>query len=244
MSPVTVAYTPPEESPPVAVLRIDDGKANALSPTLLDALAAALAEVDASDARALVLTGRAGFFSGGLDLKLLPKLPTAEKRAVLARLGEVLLQLFTFRVPTLAAVSGHAIAGGALLALSADLRLAADGGGRFGVTEVAIGLPVPSFGLLLARAALAPSALVDVVLHGRTLSVPEAVERGVFQGVHPADALLDAAVARAAELGRVHGPAYAATKRALWADPLASVMRGLPAEVETFIALFEARFPR
>lgn len=243
MQAVTVAYTTSEGNLPVAVLRLDDGKANALSPAMLDALASALAEIDASDARALVLTGRSGFFSGGLDLKVLPKLPTAEKRAVLARLGEVLTTLFTFRAPTVAAVSGHAIAGGALLALSADLRFGADVNGRFGVTEVAIGLPVPSFGLLLARAALTPPALVDVVLHARTLTMPEARDCGVFCGLFPAETLLEAARARAGALARLSGPAYAATKRALWADDLARIERGLPAEVEHFIDLFEARFP-
>lgn len=243
MQAVTVEYTTPEGNPPVAVLRIDDGKANALSPALLDALAAAIAEVDASDARALVVAGRAGFFSGGLDLKVLPKLPTVEKRAVLARLGDVLLALFTFRAPTVAAVSGHAIAGGALLALSADLRLGADVAGRFGVTEVAIGLPVPSFGLLLARAALSPPVVTEVALHARTLTLQEARDRGVLCGLFPADALLETAIGRAGELARLHGPAYAATKRALWADDLARVQGGLGAEVERFIDLFEARFP-
>ncbi len=243
MQPVTVEYTTPEGNPPVALIRLDDGKANALSPAMLDALAAALAEVDQSDARALVLIGRPGFFSGGLDLKILPKLTTDEKRAVLARLGEVLLRVFTFRVPTVAALSGHAIAGGALLALSADVRLGADLPARFGVTEVALGLPVPSFGLLLARAALAPACVVEVALHARVLTLAEAQGRGVLAELHPADTLLDAALARAGDLARLHGPAYAATKRALWADELARVQRGLPEEVVHFIDLFEDRFP-
>lgn len=243
MSPVTVEYTTPEGNPPVALLRLDDGKANALGPATLDALAAALAEIDASEARALVIVGRAGFFSGGLDLKLLPTLSTAEKQAVLASLGDVLLRIFRFRVPTVAALTGHAIAGGALLALAADVRVGADTAARFGVTEVALGLPVPSFGLLLARSALAPATLVDVALHAKVLTLQEALARGVVSELHPPESLVEAAVARAGELARLDGPAYAATKRALWADELGRIDAGLPAEVAHFIALFEARFP-
>lgn len=243
MQTVTVEYTTAEGAPPVAVLRMDDGKANAFNPATLDALAAALDEIDASDAHALVIAGRAGFFSGGLDLKALPKLPTAEKRAVLLRFGEVLLRVFTFRLPTVAAVTGHAIAGGALMALAADVRIGADLPARFGVTEVAIGLPVPSFGLLLARAALAPPALVEIALHARVLSLREAHARGVFRDLAPDGAVLDAALAAAAELGKLHGPAYAETKRLLWGADIARTQDGLADEIARFISLFEARFP-
>ncbi len=243
MSPVSVEYTTPEGNPTVAVLRLDDGKANAFNPASLDAIAGALDEIDKSDAHALVVAGRPGFFSGGLDLKALPHLPTAEKQAVLRRFGEVLLRVFTFRAPTVAAVTGHAIAGGALLALAADVRFGADLPARFGVTEVAIGLPVPSFGVLLARAALAPPALVEIVLHARVLTLREAHARGVFLGLYPEEAVVDAATAYAAELARLHGPAYATTKQLLWQSELDRIEGGLADEVVRFIDLFEARFP-
>jgi enoyl-CoA hydratase len=243
MASVTVEYTTPEGTPTVAVLRLDDGKANAFNPASLAAISAALDEIDASGAHALVIAGRAGFFSGGLDLKALPHLPTVEKRAVLSLFGEVLLRVFTSRVPTVAAVTGHAIAGGALLALATDVRFGADLPARFGVTEVAIGLPVPSFGLLLARAALAPPALVEIALHARVLTLREAHGRGVFYGLYPEDAVVDAATAYASDLARLHGPAYATTKGLLWDAELARIRGGLADEVVRFIELFESRFP-
>ncbi|MDP2315684.1 MAG: enoyl-CoA hydratase/isomerase family protein [Pseudomonadota bacterium] len=243
MSPVSVEYSSPEGNRTVAVLRLDDGKANAFNPATLDALARSLDEIDQSDAHALVIAGRTGFFSGGLDLKALPHLPTAEKREVLTRFGEVLLRVFMFRAPTVAAVTGHAIAGGALLALATDVRFGADLPARFGVTEIAIGLPVPSFGVLLAKAALAPPALVEIMLHARVLTLREAHARGAFLGLYPEAAVVDAAAAYAAELARLHGPAYAATKHLLWDAELERIRGGLADEVVRFIDLFEARFP-
>lgn len=243
MSTVTVEYTTPEGAQPIAVLRMDDGKANAFNQATLDALSAALDEIEQSDARALVITGRPGFFSGGLDLKSLPKLSTPEKQAVLTRFGEVLLRVFTFGVPTMSVVTGHAIAGGALLALSTDVRVGADTAARFGVTEVAIGLPVPSFGLLLARAVLPPPALVELVLHARVVTLRDAHARGAFNTLFPEDDLLAGALSCAAELAKLHGPSYAATKRALWGGELERLQAGLPAEVVRFIELFEQRFP-
>jgi enoyl-CoA hydratase len=184
----------------IAVLRLDDGKANAFNPAGMAAITAELDAIDASDARALVLTGRPGFFSGGLDLKALPRLSTADKRATLLQFGELLLRVFTCRMPTVAAVSGHAIAGGALLALACDTRFGVEGPARFGITEVAIGLPVPTFGLVLARAALTTPALTELAVHATVLDHASAVSRGVFTSVHAPDTLVGVAVAHAGTL--------------------------------------------
>jgi len=142
-----------------------------------------------------------------------------------------------------AAVTGHAIAGGALLALAADVRFGADLPARLAVTEVAIGLPIPSFGVLLARAALSPPALVEIALHARVLSLREAHDRGVFHALAPDAAVVGTATAYAAELARLHGPSYATTKALLWDGELARVRAGFADEIVAFIDLFERRFP-
>jgi enoyl-CoA hydratase len=232
-----------EHCPPVAILRLDDGKANAFNPTTLAAIVAALDEIEQSDARALVVAGRAGFFSGGLDLKALPTLPTAEKREVLRVFGEVLLRIFSFRVPTVAAVTGHAIAGGALLALSCDVRHGVDSPYRYGITEVALGLPVPSFGVLLARAALPPVQLTELLWHATTIDHREAQARGVFRAVHAAEGLMPAALACGELLAKLDGPAYAATKQLTWGHEIARLRAGFAQEVIDFIELFEGKFP-
>lgn len=235
-----VEITTPEGSAPVALIRLDDGKANALNPASVEALHAALDEVERQGVSALVLTGRPGMFSAGLDLKLLPRLSTEDKRKVFQRFGELLLRIFTFRGPTVAAVTGHAIAGGALLALSTDTRLGVDLPARFGVTEVAVGLPVPNFGLLMARAALTPRELTELVLFAQVHSFRDTP---VFRALYPEDALIDRAMALAGELGRLPSGAFTATKRALWQDDLTAIQAGMTAEVARFVDLFEARFP-
>jgi enoyl-CoA hydratase len=179
-------------------------------------------------------------FSAGLDLKGLPRLSTADKRQVFLRFGQLLLRIFTWRGPTVAAVTGHAIAGGALLALSTDTRLGVDLPARFGVTEIAVGLPVPNFGLLVARAALTPRELTELVLFAQVLNFREAP---IFRALHPEDALLSKAVALAGELGRLPSAPFAATKRALWQRELEAIEAGMADEVARFVDLFEARFP-
>ena len=143
-------------------------------------------------------------------------------------------------LPTVAAVTGHAIAGGALLALSTDTRLGVDLPARFGVTEIAVGLPVPNFGLLVARAALTPRELTELVLFAQVLNFREAP---IFRALHPEDALLSKAVALAGELGRLPSAPFAATKRALWQRELEAIEAGMADEVARFVDLFEARFP-
>ncbi len=230
-----------ELAPPVAILHLDDGKANAFNPAALAALHAALDEIERSDARALVVVGRPGFFSGGLDLRELPKLSTADKCATLRTFADLLFRVFTSPVPTVAAVSGHAIAGGALLALACDVRFGVDAPLKFGITEVALGLPVPSFGLVLARAALPTPAVTDLAVHAHVISHPEGVACGVFQAVYPADHLLAAAIERAHVLAKLDGPAYRETKHLLHGDALAAVRAGVDAEVARFITTFEAK---
>jgi enoyl-CoA hydratase len=228
---------------PVAILRMDDGKANAFNPTMLASFSASLDAAERSEAKALVIVGRPGFYSGGLDLKALPALSTADKARVLRLYGEVLLRVFTFRTPTVTALTGHAIAGGALMALATDVRVAVDNAARFGITEVAIGLPVPTFGLLAARAAMAPHVLTEMVLQARAIMLRDALPRGIVRSLHPEDGVVDAAIALGGELAKLPGAAHQHTKRGLWAADIERIVEGMDAEIHTFVELFEQRFP-
>ena len=199
----------------VAVLAIDDGKANAITTVEFESLARALDEIEKSDASAVVMTGRPGFFSAGLNLKVLPTLTAPQMQALVTRFGEVLVQLFLFPRPVVAAMSGHAIAGGALLALACDVRLFAEGPFRFGLNEVPGGIFLPQFAVELMRAACPAEYLVEQVLHGRMLSPTEAKERRLVEAVVAPEALMAAAIARATALGDLAGNAYAITKMKL-----------------------------
>ena len=202
----------------VALITIDDGKVNAMSQAFFDALNAALDRAEEEKPGALVITGRPGVFSAGLDLKLLPTLTAAELRSTLIGFGRTLLRVFTFPVPTVAAVTGHAIAGGAFLALGCDLRVMVDGPYRLHVNEVAIGLALPTWANVIVESVIDPRWRTETVLLARPLSTADCLARAFVQELCPAETLLARARELAAPLGALDRASYAATKKRIRAQ--------------------------
>jgi enoyl-CoA hydratase len=197
----------------LAVVTLDDGKVNAMSRPWFEALGAVLDRVEQSDAKAVVITGRPGMFSAGLNLKVLPTLPPEELRATLLAFGRTFLRVFTFPRPTIAEIPGHAIAGGAMLAFGCDLRVMAEGPYRIHLNEVAIGLVLPTWAILFAQSAIPTRWHTEAILHARPYAPDEALERGIVDRVaRPADRLLDEARALAAPLAGLDLTAYAGSK--------------------------------
>ena len=207
-------YTVREEGG-IAVLQMDDGKANALTLAEFNSLGAALEKIRKSPAAAVVLTGRAGYFTAGLNLKVMPTLSPRELAAMIERFGEVSTDLFTFEKPIVAAVSGHALGAGAIFAFASDVRLFAEGPFKFGLNEVPAGLFVPTFGVELARAAVPVEHQTELILHGRVISPTEAKQMRIAESLHAPEQLFAAAMARAQQLAELGGDGYAATKRNL-----------------------------
>lgn len=216
----------------VATLWLDDGKANTLLEPQFHSLLAALDELEKNESRCIVLTGRPGFLSAGLDVKRLPALPLDEKRRVLEAMGQAMLKLFLFPKPVVAAVSGHALGAGAMLALASDIRVFADGPYRFGLNEVPAGLFVPSFAIELARAAISASRLTELVLHGRVVSPQEALSMHVAETLHAPESLMAAAMMHARALSNLAGQGYAITKRHLRGEAAERARASLPTELE------------
>lgn len=196
----------------LAHVHMDDGKANAINPEFLAAVNNALDA--AAEARAVVLTGRPGRFCAGLDLKRLPTLPQAEQVALLTDFGRLTLRLLTFPRPVVAWVEGHAIAGGAVLLMACDRRIGSTGEYNVGLSEVAIGIPMPSFVLELARCTLPTGSMRPAVLHGELFTAEDAVTAGFLD--HLGDE--DDARAEALKLARLPEPAYSTTKRRIYAS--------------------------
>lgn len=221
----------------VAIVSLDDGKANALLVPEFQGLEAALHEVEKSGALSVVLTGRPGFFSAGLNLKVLGGLTLDEKKELVAAMGSAVLELFTFPRPVVAAVSGHALGGGAMFALASDIRIFADGAYRFGLNEVQVGLFVPSYAIELARSSISSSRLTDLVLHGRVVTPMEALNMHIAEAVHSPEALRVAAMMRARELAKLAGTGYSITKKLL-RGPAAERARALiPSELDTLASM-------
>jgi enoyl-CoA hydratase len=199
----------------IAVVTMRHGKANALDIEFCEALSARFVELRDSDAKAVVLTGQDRIFSAGVDLKRLSEGGADYIRAFLPALQRLFETVFLHPRPVVAAINGHAIAGGAVLAACADRRIMAEGAGRIGVTELLVGLPFPALAMEVLRFAVPPRYLSEFTLSGATYETDGALDRGwIDETAEPAE-LLEDAIAVAQELAALSPPAFAQTKMQL-----------------------------
>lgn len=195
----------------VALLSLDNGKANALSPELFEAFNAALDRAE-QDRAVVVIKGKEGIFSGGYDLKVMTSSPEAARGLV--AIGSTLSRrLLAHPFPVVAMCTGHAIAKGAFLLLSADYRIGVQGPFKIGLNEVAIGMTMHHVGIELARARLTNSAFTRSVINAELFSPEDAVTAGFLDRVVPAEALESEAMAMAAQLTKLNMTAHRNTKR-------------------------------
>lgn len=202
-----------EKEGELAVVRMDDGKANAMDEAFFLELDAAFDAARRSGAKAVVLEGREGFFSGGLNVKALPALGPEALHALHLAFARSMGKVFTFPLPVVAAVTGHAVAGGLILALACDRRFALDGNYRWQMNEVAVGIALPSWVLAITQAAIPPRHQAGILLHARPFGPREAAAWGMADGLlaHRED-LLEAARGAAVELSALNLDAYALSK--------------------------------
>lgn len=176
----------------LAEISLNCGKANALNPQSLVAISRSLDEAGVRNARGVILTGYDRFFSAGLDLVGLYELDRPTMDAFVREFDRVMLQVFAFPRPVVAAINGHAVAGGCILALACDARLMPDHGGQIGLNEIRLGLPFPASALEIARHCL-PMEFVDSILYGGQLYTPlEAMSRGLVDGLTSGDVMEEA----------------------------------------------------
>ncbi len=161
-----------EDRGPVTVLRIDHGKVGAIDVDLMGMLAVRLDEIESIDAKAVVLTGTGSSFCAGLDLKRILDGGEPYVRTLLAVVRRTIARLFTFPLPVVAAVNGHAIAGGCVLACACDYRVMADGRAKIGFPAFGVRMPYPSLGMEILQF-VAPLAQVEELVYGGELYAPE-----------------------------------------------------------------------
>ena len=181
----------------VAVVTVKHGKANAIDIELCEELAACFEELRASAARAVVVTGQGRMFSAGVDLLRLSAGGADYVRKLLPALHRSFEAVFFHPKPVVAAINGHAIAGGCVLACCADRRIMARGGGRIGVTELLVGVPFPALAFEAVRFAVPSRYLAEFMFGGATYETDAALERGWVDEVVDADALMARAMAAA-----------------------------------------------
>src|SRR5437660_4552229 len=207
----------------VVVLSADRPPANAMDVGLLGELVEAVERLAHEVPRALVLAGRPGFFSAGADLKAVPGYGPEQQRAMITGINRMALGVYDLPCPVVGAITGHAIAGGLVLALCTDLRVASSAG-KYGLTEVKVGVPYPQAAIGVVRAELAPQAARVLALGNELISAAECLRLGVFDEVVAPDAVLPRALERARELAAMPAEVYARTKADLRGAAIA-VMR-------------------
>ncbi len=197
----------------IAMVTLAYGKVNALDTEFCEALAARFGELRASDAaKAIVLTARGKTFSAGVELIKLSEGGERYIRRFLPALHKLCEATFFHPKPVVAAINGHAIAGGCVLACCADRRIMARGAGRIGVTELLVGLPFPSLAFETVRATVPARYLAEAVYSGATYEPEAALERGWVDELAEAGELLEDAYAVAQELAALSPAAFAHTK--------------------------------
>lgn len=213
----------------IATVTMDDGKVNALSPAMLAEVGRALDRAEEDRATAVVLAGRPGRFSAGFDLGVLTA--GGSDALVMLRGGfELAERLLSSTVPVVAACTGHAVAMGAFLLCSTDVRVGAAGEFTLQANEVAIGLTVPHAALAILRSKLAPSAFDRAVGLAERSTPADAIERGWLDVVVDPGEVVSTAQRIAASFSGLDAAAHHSTKVRARAELLAEVRRGIDAE--------------
>jgi enoyl-CoA hydratase len=197
----------------VSVFHMRHGKANALDVEFCEALTARLEADRHTSSRALVLIGHGQIFSAGVDLLRVLEGGPVYLATFLPALRAVFETLFGYPKPVIAAINGHAIAGGCVLACAADYRLMAQQTGRIGVPELLVGVPFPTIALEIMRSVAAPHQFPALLYGGATFAPADAVERGLVDALVESGTLLEQAVAAAETFAALPPLAFALTKR-------------------------------
>jgi Delta3-Delta2-enoyl-CoA isomerase len=228
----------------VRVLTLDRPPANAEDQSLLSDLSAAVDRAAADAAvRAVVLTGRGKFFSGGLDLSAPPS-DDGMVAVTTTLFRDVHVKLLTLPKPTLAMMNGHAIAGGLVLVLACDYRLGLDGDYKIGLNEVAIGASFPKVALEIIRLRMTHQRAAELLLGAALYPASEAIRLGVVDELLAPDKLEDTVMRRAARMGAFPREAYAHTKLALVAETVERVLAETPDGASRATAIWQTEESR
>jgi enoyl-CoA hydratase len=218
----------------VSILRLRHGRANALDVELCRALLEFFEKAGRGPAKSVVMTAEGGIFSAGVDLLRILAGESPYVRQLLPALHEMCETVFSFPHPLVAAINGHAVAGGCILASMADYRIMAKGTGRIGVPELNVGVPFPPAPLEVMRFVLPSQHLSRVMIGGATYDADEGREFGLVDEVATSEDLLEQAIGAAHRLAAIHPATFSLTKAQLRA-PFLERMRAGQSEVQQLV---------
>jgi enoyl-CoA hydratase len=195
----------------VAIVSLDDGKANVVGHSFIDELNEALNRAEQDSAGAVILRGREGIFSAGFDLGEFKK--GAEAGMSMVSKGmQLLIRLYSFPLPLVVACTGHGIAMGAFIILACDKRIGVRGKFKITLPETAIGMELPAVMMELTASRISPQYITRVVIQSEVFDPDQALEIGFLDEVVEVGALDDKAMAIAKQLAQLPGVQYAANK--------------------------------
>ena len=198
----------------IATIMLDDGRANAIDPAWLDDFLQKFTEAE-SGAKAIVIAGREGVFSGGFNLKWMPTATAEEIGGLLETASQMVVRVYGSERPVVAACTGHAIAMGLFLLLCCDTRIGAQGEFKFGANETMNGMNLPVFAQEMMRARFDPRKQTLLAIQSYMFGPEEAVEFGALDQTVPAEEVIKTAQSVAAMLAQLPGGAYGVNKQAM-----------------------------
>jgi enoyl-CoA hydratase/carnithine racemase len=238
-----VSFIQIERSHDIPVLKLDRGVTNPLNLALVLELSGILREVrDDSDARGVVLTSASDkFFSIGFDLPELIELGREDFKVFYRAFNRLSLDLYTFPKPTMAAVRGHAVAGGCILALCCDHRYVAEGHKLMGVNEVKLGVPVPYPGDCVLRSLVSPQNSREILLRGEFYEPDDLLRMGMVDEILPPEDVLPASIGIVRGLGALPAGPFQAIKRNRVEPVVSAIEARLAEKEESFMELWFSR---
>jgi enoyl-CoA hydratase len=198
----------------IAQITLDDGKVNVMNWEFFNELNSALDQALTDKAAAVIFTSRPGVFSAGLDLKLMMTQTLPELLKFQRAFADIMLRLYLFPIPTIAAYSGHSIAGGAILSYACDRLMVVDGPYKVQINEVANKMILPTWIYTICRSAIPPRFWKEAMLHAHIYTPREAYDKGIIDDlIAEGGDVLAAAKTYAQDLFRLDPRAYGATKK-------------------------------
>lgn len=223
----------------VATITMDDGKANAMSVRMMDALNAALDQAEAAKA-IVVLTGRAGLFSGGFDLSVFKKGDNAETLKMLTMGARLSHRLLSHPQPVVVACNGHAMAMGVFILLCADVRVGLNAGANCQANEVLIGMTLPHFAIEVCKQRLSPAHVTQAGITALAYSGDQAVAAGFLDEAVAPEQLAAATQAQVARLQKAHPASFTETKLRLRQPTLHALSLAIDHDIADWSSRFKA----
>ncbi|RCS26494.1 crotonase/enoyl-CoA hydratase family protein [Polaribacter sp. WD7] len=218
-----------------AIATINNGKVNAISFDVIQGLHDALDKAQQDD-KVLVITGKSGFFSAGFDLKVMTKSPESAKELV-TKGSQLSLRMLSFSKPIVIACSGHAIAKGAFLLLSADYRIGVEGDFKIGLNEVQIGMTMHHAGIAIAKTRLSEVYMNRSVVNAELYNPKQAVNAGFLDVVVPENHLLPTAIKVASLFAKLNTKAHSETKLKVRKQHLLDLESAIQLDLESDISI-------